>query len=98
MISPLNTLLAAIPQEVKQTNLPKIGANSSNLNDILQIAIGIIAAISLLFIVVGGLRYVLSDGDPQNASKAKSTIIYALIGLVIAISAQAIISFVLFRV
>lgn len=87
--------VTTIDPEVKQTNLPEIAAGRGNVGDVLQIAIGIVAALSLLFIVIGGLRYVLSDGDPQNASRAKSTIVYALIGLMVAIAAQAIVSFVL---
>lgn len=87
--------VTTIDPEVKQTNLPEIAAGRGNLGDVLQIAIAIVAALSLLFIVIGGLRYVLSDGDPQNASKAKSTIVYALIGLLVAVAAQAIVSFVL---
>lgn len=87
--------VTTINSDVKQTNLPEIAAGRGNLSDVLQIAIAVVAALSLLFIVIGGLRYVLSDGDPQNASRAKSTIIYALIGLLVAIAAQAIVSFVL---
>lgn len=96
MIEHLKILaVTTIDAEIKETNLPEIAAGRGNLGDVLQIVIGIVAALSLLFIVIGGLRYVLSDGDPQNASKAKSTIIYSLVGLLIAIAAQAIVSFVL---
>lgn len=75
--------------------LPRVAATNSQLQLILSIVIGIIAAISVLFVAVGGLRYVLSGGDPQSASRAKSTIIYALVGLLISISAEAIVAFVL---
>ena len=69
--------------------------NGSALQTILSLVIGIVAAISVLFVVIGGLRYVFSDGDPQDASRAKSTIIYALIGLIVAVLAEAIVAFVL---
>jgi hypothetical protein len=49
----------------------------------------------VIMIIVAGLRYVTSNGDPQTASKAKNTIIYAIIGLVIAILSYAIVNFVL---
>ena len=65
---------------------------------IISIVIMVTAAICLLFITVGGLRYVLSQGDPQKIAKAKGTILYALIGLIIAIIAQAIVTFVISRV
>ena len=75
--------------------LPHAGAGSGTIHTLLSIVIGITAALSLLFITIGGFRYILSQGDPQGISKAKGTIIYALIGLVIAIIAQALVVFVL---
>lgn len=44
----------------------------------------ITGVISVIMIIVGGMRYVLSDGDAGKASSARQTIIYALIGAVIA--------------
>jgi len=76
------------------TGLPQ-PASSNPIPLILNIAIGIITAISLLFAVIGGFRFVLSGGDPQDVARAKSTVIYAIVGLVIAISAELIVSFVL---
>jgi hypothetical protein len=55
---------------------------------------GIFGAVAFLFIVIGGFRYVISSGDPKNTAKAKNTIIYALVGLVITISADAIVNFI----
>jgi hypothetical protein len=46
-------------------------------------------------IIVGGLRYVLSAGDPKNTQAAKDTILYAVIGVVVALLAYAIVNFVL---
>ena len=65
-----------------------------NLHKILTIVFGVIGAIALLMITISGLRYVLSAGDPQRISKAKNGIIYALVGLVIALTAEAIVAFV----
>lgn len=55
-------------------------------------------AISILIIVIAGFQYVVSGGDPQKTSRAKDTILYAVIGLVVAISAFTIVTFVLGRV
>jgi hypothetical protein len=54
----------------------------------------IVGAISVIMIIVGALRYVLSAGDGKNTAAAKDTILYAIVGLVIALSAYAIITFV----
>lgn len=75
--------------------LPRASANGGVLGQVLNIVIAILAALSVLFVVIGGLRFVLSAGDPQAVSKARSTIIYATVGLVIAITAEAIVSLVL---
>ena len=62
--------------------------------DVIRIVIAITGAICLLFITIGGFRYVLSQGDPQRIAKAKGTILYAIIGLVVVIVAQAIVTFI----
>lgn len=54
-----------------------------------------VGAVSVIMIIVGGLKYIISSGDPANTNTAKNTILYAVIGLVIAIAAQAIVLFVL---
>ena len=55
----------------------------------------LVGAISVIMIVVGGLRYVISGGNSGNITAAKNTILYAIVGLIIAIMAYAIINFVI---
>ena len=55
-------------------------------------AVGIISVIMLIW---GGLRYVVSGGDSKKVTDAKNTILYAIIGLIIAILAYAIVNFVI---
>lgn len=55
----------------------------------------VVGVASVIMIIVGGYQYVLSTGDATKVGKAKDTIIYAVIGIVIAAAAQAIIVFVL---
>ena len=54
----------------------------------------IIGIISVIMIIIGGLRYTLSGGDSSSTKAAKDTILYAVIGLVVAIMAFAIVNFV----
>ena len=49
--------------------------------------------LAFLVIIIAGMNYAFSQGDPQATGKAKSAIIYAFIGLIIAILAQSIVSF-----
>ena len=69
-------------------------AGQSQLNDIVNIIFGIAGSLAFLFIIIGGLRFVMSEGDPSKASQAKSTIVYALIGLVITLTGYGIVRFV----
>jgi hypothetical protein len=90
----LLTLTAATVTNVDPGNLPHISADSSNLKTLLDIAFGILGALSLLMITISGFRYVLSAGDPQKTASAREGIVYALVGLIIAITAGSIITFV----
>ena len=60
----------------------------------LHIVFGVAGAIALIVITVAGLQYVLSQGNPQSAAKAKDAIIYALIGLMVCIIGYGVVSFV----
>ena len=55
----------------------------------------IIGALSVLMIIIGGLRYTLSGGSAEAVKSAKNIIMYAIIGLVVAFLAYAIINWVL---
>jgi len=70
-------------------------ASGSILQTVLQDLFGVIGGLALIFLVIGGLRYVFSNGDPQNAASARGTIIYAVVGLIIAIVAESIVSLIL---
>jgi len=54
----------------------------------------VVGIICVIFIIVGGIRYATSGGDPEKVKSAKNTILYALIGLVIAILANVIVQIV----
>lgn len=75
--------------------LPTGTPTNDTVHYILQLVLGILGAVALLMIVIAGLRYITSAGDPQKTANARSTIILALVGLVIAISAEAILTFAL---
>lgn len=77
------------------TGLPMVAAGHDQLQQILQIVFGTLAAISVLMLVISGLRFITAQGNPQETAKARNTIVYAVIGLVISVSAEAIVAFVL---
>ncbi len=71
---------------------------ASIIGSVISLLLFLAGAIAALVIVVGGIRYITSDGDAGAASKAKNTIIYALVGLVIAIMSYSIVNFVISRI
>lgn len=81
----------------KATDDKLFGANSI-WTQIINTLIYVTGAISALMIVVGGLRYTLSNGDQGSINGAKNTIMYAVVGLVLSVMGYAIVNFVLSRI
>ena len=55
----------------------------------------VVGSVSVIMIIIGGFRYIISGGDSAGVSSAKNTILYAIVGLVIVLFAQVIVRFVL---
>lgn len=83
---------------VRPRGLPQTAANGATIDQIISIFLGLLGALAFLMIVISGLRYILAGGDLQKTAKAKNGIIYALVGLALAIFAQSIVYFVVRRV
>jgi ABC-type Fe3+ transport system permease subunit len=70
-----------------------------NLRDGLKLVVNVLlfllGAIAVIMIVVGGLRYVLSSGDSNQLTAAKNTILYAVVGLIVALLSYAIVNWVI---
>lgn len=62
---------------------------------VINIMIFVAGIIAVIMIIVGGIQYATSSGDSNSISRAKNTILYAIIGLAVAIMSFAIVSFVL---
>jgi len=71
------------------------GTLNTLLTKVINIFSAIVGVIAVLMIIVGGLRYITSGGDSGKVGAAKTTIIYALVGLVIVALSQLIVHFVL---
>lgn len=65
------------------------------VENVVNVLLFLIGAIAVIMIVIGGLRYVLSNGEQAQLTSAKNTIIYACVGLVVSVMAYAIVNFVL---
>lgn len=67
----------------------------SRANVIINVVLGVLGIITVAVIIVGGIRFTTSQGDATKAAKAKNTILFGVIGLIIALLAFAIVNFVL---
>lgn len=68
---------------------------SSILTTVTNILLFLMGAVSVIMVIIGGFRYVTSQGDQTQMQSAKNTILYAVVGLIVAIAAYAIVSFVI---
>lgn len=90
------------------TNLSVTGGNgecedggeaTSKVNGLIKLIINIfsivVGVVSVIMIIIGGLKYITSSGDSNNVTSAKNTILYAIIGLIVVALAQFVVQFVL---
>jgi hypothetical protein len=93
----LAALLAATTPLIdnKSVNLPSVAADNGALGIVLNLVWMISAALSVMFVVIGGFKYTIANGDASQVASAKNTILYAIIGLLISLFAFAIVNFVL---
>lgn len=69
--------------------------SSGVFQTVTNVLLFVLGAISVIMIIIGGLRYVVSGGNSANVTAAKNTILYAIVGVVIALLSYAVINFVL---
>ena len=107
----LSTVLVAAPVAVESAsaqvqdglNMTKTADTQNTsvntlIRNVINILLWAIGIVSVIMIIIGGFRYVTSNGDSSQVTAAKNTIMYSVIGLIIAIFAYAIVNFVVFRV
>ncbi|HCR56109.1 TPA: hypothetical protein DIV49_03985 [Candidatus Saccharibacteria bacterium] len=62
---------------------------------ITNVLLFLIGAIAVIMLIIGGIRYTVSGGDSAAITAAKNTILYAIIGIIVAILAYAIVNWVI---
>ncbi len=104
-ISPTNTFAAddlttgyktakptATPECMFTTTTP---ACTGVVTTIANIALFVLGSVAVLMLIYGGVRYTISGGDEKAVTSAKNTILYAVIGIVVAVVAYSIVNFVI---
>lgn len=96
------TLIAGTDSTSNQkigTNVKVVGNGDntlwSDVKNIINAIIGALGIVAVVIIIIGGVNYMTSSGDAGKVKKAKDTILYGVIGLVICVLAFAIVNFVI---
>lgn len=79
------------------------GGNNENslmgtLSVVINVILGVVGFVAVVMIIIGGISFVTSQGDTSKVAKARNTILYGVVGLIVAILAFAIVNFVLSNV
>lgn len=87
-----------VPTEVKQAaGCPGSNPTDYDLTDVVQKIVNaiivVLGTLAVVIIIIGGISYMTSNGDAGKLMKAKNTILYACVGLVICVLAFAIVNF-----
>ena len=78
-----------------QVGTTLFGGSSSIFNKVVNILLFIIGAVAVIMLIFGGVRYTLSAGREKEVEAAKNTILYAIIGIVVAFLAYAVVNWVI---
>lgn len=68
---------------------------NTTLSNVIQLIIMATAFASVITIMIAGFRYITSSGNPETTNSAKNAILFAVLGLVIALAGQLLVSYVL---
>ena len=95
-------LLAPEASAQIETGLNAAGANMDQgaevdgiVGNVVNVFLYIVGAVAVIMVIFGGFQYMTSAGDPSKASKGRNTVVYAIVGLLLAVFAYAIINYVL---
>ena len=73
-------------------------ANNATITTLFNIALTALGAISVLVLIISGIQFIVSSGNPDKVAKARNAIYYALAGLIVAVFGAALINFIISRV
>ena len=97
----MKEIITKFAAETYQTDKPSVNSfdGQDNLETsiigIINAIIAVLGIVAVVVIIIGGISYMTSSGDAGKVKKAKDTILYGVIGLVICVLAFAIVNFVI---
>lgn len=81
----------ATPQDSKR----QLVGDGGIFQTVVNILLFVVGAVAVIMLIIGGIRYVVSGGDQGAVTSAKNTILYAIVGIVVAFLAYALVNFVI---
>ena len=93
----INSFAIAINKVGNENGLSE-GDMSDKVTNIINGIVGALGIVAVVVIIIGGILYMTSSGDAGKVKKAKDTILYGIIGLVICALAYAIVNFVIDKI
>ncbi len=104
VVSPISLPVYAGSREEAQNGAKLVDGGGSAKQDlpdiittIINVMLFIAAALAVIMIIYGGIRYITAHGDEKQVKVAKDTIVYSVAGLIIAILAYALVTFIFDR-
>lgn len=92
------------PKDCVSSGITTTGVNNGGTTDftslihgIVNLLLFIVGVAAVIMLIIGGLLYVVSSGDSKRVETAKNTILYAVIGIVVALAAGAIVNWIFGR-
>lgn len=79
------------------SSIQKVAVTNDLIANVFNVVMGLAGAVAVAFVVFGGIKYILSQGEPAEIKKARDTILYAVIGIVVVVSAFVVVNFVIGR-
>lgn len=81
----------ANPDKICASVLPQVSASQGTVQSVLAIVFAVFGAAAVILIIVASINMAAADGNPEKISQSKRAIIYAAVGLTIAVSAEIIV-------
>jgi hypothetical protein len=97
--SPQSTVCSTLGAGSNCNTTPSNGVDvDSAVTSVVNILSSVVGVIAVIMLIIAGIRFMTSNGNSNNVATARSTMIYALVGLVVVALAQFIVNYVLSRV
>ena len=71
------------------------GEVGNAMQNVINVVIAVLGIVAVIFVIIGAAQYMTSQGDSAKIKKGKDTILYAVLGVVLAVLAYTIVNFVL---